>query len=200
MFCKNCGKELADHTEFCSGCGTRLGEKRALDEKGIGKTEANHVNFRNAGQSFMLKKTNSYIFKRVGIFAGILAFLSLFMTQIKISDKGFGFLLEMGQSIEGEKTKFVLWDILQDLEIGYFFLIVAVVSILIIVFCQLLNYPRLSIIGCIGLTIIILMLVGEKQRANEYYDGYAFASGYVMLNVASILAYVAAICDVRGKS
>ena len=133
MFCKNCGKELADHTEFCSGCGTRLGEKRALDEKGIGKTEANHVNFRNAGQSFMLKKTNSYIFKRVGIFAGILAFLSLFMTQIKISDKGFGFLLEMGQSIEGEKTKFVLWDILQDLEIGYFFLIVAVVSILIIV-------------------------------------------------------------------
>ena len=68
MFCKNCGKELADHTEFCSGCGTRLGEKRALDEKGIGKTEANHVNFRNAGQSFMLKKTNSYIFKRVGIF------------------------------------------------------------------------------------------------------------------------------------
>ena len=44
MFCKNCGKELADHTEFCSGCGTRLGEKRALDEKGIGKTKRNNIN------------------------------------------------------------------------------------------------------------------------------------------------------------
>lgn len=201
MFCKNCGKELADHAEFCSGCGTRIAEQGALDGKDMGKTEAYRVNLRDAGQSSTLEKTNTYILKRVGMFAGVLAFLSLFMAQIKISDKGLNLLLEMGRSIGEEKTKFVFWDILQNFEIGYFLMIVAVGSALLIVLCQLLNHPRLSIIGCIGLSIIILILVEEKHKANAYYDAYKFAAGYVMLNVASLLAYVAAIkCDVMEKS
>lgn len=201
MICKNCGKELADNAEFCSRCGTRMEEKGALDEKNVGKTEAYHVNLRDAGQSSTVEKANTYIFKRVGIVAGVLAFLSLFMAQIKISDKGLGILLEMGQSMEGKKTKFVLWDIMQNFEIGYFLMIVAVGSVLLIIFCQLLNHPRLSVIGCIGLTVIILILIEEKHKANAYYDVYKFAAGYVMMNVASLLAYVAAFkCDVMEKS
>lgn len=92
------------------------------------------MNLRDAGSSSKVKKTNTYIFKKVGIFAGILAFLSLFMVQIKISNKGLDLLL-------------------------------------------------------------------EKHKANAYYDAYKFAAGYVMLNLASLLAYVAAIkCDVMKKS
>lgn len=43
MFCKNCGKELDDNAQFCTGCGARVREDGEVKRVNTGRTEREKV-------------------------------------------------------------------------------------------------------------------------------------------------------------
>lgn len=191
MFCKNCGKELKDGSVFCSGCGAKIASKELRSDE---RAEGANTYFVNPGNENLplAEKRQTSIFKIMGIFAGVLSFFSLLMDQVKVSNEGLDFLMEMGGSITGSQPDTGFFNMIKNYESGMFWMGLAVVSIILIIVCQLVNRPRLSVIGCIGISIVILFIVSAKHEANAYYDLFSYAAGYILLNAASIAAYVAA--------
>jgi len=197
MFCHNCGKEALGDSVFCPECGMRISvEPFGGMQESVGQGQA-----AAAGSASVMKKKGNIYMKITGIASGIMAFISLFPAHLKISGRALEFFEGIGNDLSGKATKFNFFDVAQNSEWGMFFIGLAILSIILLIFFQLVNRPWISLIGCVGMTIAVLFDVVQKSSANSYayVSVYTYGAGFVLFNLASIAAYVAAIWGKRKK-
>ena len=198
MFCNNCGKELVENAEFCPECGTKVPRNDAGMSGSYGGGSASQTpdggfpagGFAGSGMpNAALNRSTGNTFKLVGIAAGVLAFLSLFMGWLKPAG-------ELREWVGNRSINF--FTFMEEAEGGF---LVPLVIILIIVFVvlQVLDHPRISLISPIGMTLVLAFLtVYVNSQLNDFAKVVSFAFGYFLFIIAIVLAFVAAAAG-KGK-
>lgn len=191
MFCNNCGKELVENAEFCPECGTKVPRNDAGMSGSYGGGSTSQTpdggfpagGFAGSGMpNAALNRSTGNTFKLVGIAAGVLAFLSMFMAWLKTAWGG-NISASLFDSLKAEGGEVLV------------FLVIAFIVVFVVL--QVLDHPRISLIGPIGMTLIVAYLtIYVNFGVNKYGKVVSFGFGYYLFIIATVLAYIAAV---KGK-
>ncbi len=191
MYCKYCGKELPVGSEFCSNCGEKISETTSTPKPTSRPTPRPTPGpARRPGQSDVV----AYM-KYVGIISPILSVLTFFLKWMKLKSD----LLSGASSyFLGKDSSFTYLSICK--ESGHFILmmLLTLIPVVLVIVLQLMNHPRLSLIGWAGMGIP-LVLVGSAMNAGAAY-AYKTGAGHSLYLFLYILIFLAGIMTKTPKN